>query len=95
MRAVADHVRLIYTRAPYGQEPQFFDYAVSIVRTACHYGGTRPWWLCPRCGDRRAVIYGSADSRFGCHGCMRLAFAFFELLGSSTRRGRKLGLRTR
>jgi len=25
--------------------------------TPCHYGGRRPWLVCPRCGRRRAKLY--------------------------------------
>jgi hypothetical protein len=69
---LADHVRLIYSA--HGQP---FDYAVWFERTAQHYGGHRLWWLCPRCGQRRAVLYGVArDGRFACPGrhCMNLAY---------------------
>ena len=96
MRAAVDHVWLIYTWTPYGHEPQSFDYPVSVVRTACRYGGTRPWFLCPRCGDRRAVIYGSAsDGRFGCRGCMQLAYGSEadDACGRSWRTQRKLAIR--
>jgi hypothetical protein len=71
-----NHVRLRYTWTPYGYDPIDLDYQVSIVRTPCHYGGSRPWFRCPRCGCRRAVLYGVAsDGRFGCRHCMRLAYA--------------------
>jgi hypothetical protein len=70
---LADHVRLIYSA--HGQP---FDYAVWLERTPQHYGGHRLWWLCPRCGDRRAVLHGvTRDGRFGCpeRRCMNLAYA--------------------
>lgn len=71
-----EQVRLTYTWTPYGSEPQSFDYPVRVVRTPCRYGGTRPWFQCPRCWDRRAVLYGVAsDGKFGCRRCMRLAYA--------------------
>ncbi len=76
IRASVDHVRLIYTWAPYGRDPQSFDYPVPVERTQCRYGGSRPWWRCPRCRSRRAVIYGVAsDGRFGCRYCMRLGYS--------------------
>lgn len=72
----SDHVRLIYTWAPYDCSRLPFDYPVWIERTTCHYGGSRPWFRCPRCHRRCAVIYGVAnDGRFGCRRCMRLAYA--------------------
>ena len=70
------YVRLCYRLTPYGQEPLEFDYQVGLARTPCHYGGSRPWFVCPRCHSRRAVLYGIAsDGRFGCRKCMRLAYA--------------------
>ena len=96
VRAAEDHARLIYTWTPYGHEPRDFDYPVRIVRTACRYGGNRPWFLCPRCGARRAVIYGSAsDGYFGCRGCMQLAYASEaeNALGRMWRKQRKLAAR--
>ncbi len=35
--------------------PAFED--VELDHTACNYGGERPWWLCPECGRRCAVLY--------------------------------------
>lgn len=29
-----------------------------IVRTPCHLGGVRNWFLCPKCGRRCALLYG-------------------------------------
>ena len=31
--------------------------AVDITRTPCTFGGSRPWWVCPRCGRRAAILY--------------------------------------
>src|ERR1700726_2086714 len=76
IRGADDHIRLIYTWTPRGCDPQPFDYPVWIDRTPCRYGGSRPWFRCPRCQWRRAVIYGIAsDGRFGCRRCMRLGYA--------------------
>jgi hypothetical protein len=81
---LADHVRLLYSR-----EGEPFDYPVWLQRTRCNYGGHRIWWVCPRCQERRAVIYsGGNDGRFGCRGCMRLAYSV-EALGRYHRLQRK------
>jgi hypothetical protein len=47
---------------------------VWIDETACHYGGTRPWFLCPGCNERRGVLF-SVDGRFRCRQCHRLAYS--------------------
>src|SRR5215831_7329382 len=72
----SDHVRLAYTWTPYGSDPQQVECCVRLERTPCHFGGSRPWFRCPRCWALRAVIYGVAsDGKFGCRRCMRLAYA--------------------
>jgi len=47
---------------------------VAIETTECHYGGERPWFLCPRCFDRRGVLF-SVDGRFRCRACHGLAYS--------------------
>jgi pyruvate-formate lyase-activating enzyme len=49
-------------------------YPVHIVRTACNYGGTRAWFLCPAmgCHKRVAVLYGG--SVFACRTCHNLNY---------------------
>jgi hypothetical protein len=44
---------------------------VGIVRTVCHFGGGRPWFLCPEpgCARRVAILYG--DTRLACRHCRR------------------------
>jgi hypothetical protein len=51
-------------------------YDVCVERTPCRYGGTRPWFRCPWCHRRCALLYGlSGDGYFGCRLCLRLAYA--------------------
>jgi len=40
---------------------------IVVQRTRCHFGGSRPWWFCPRCGRRCAILYGGR--RFLCRHC--------------------------
>lgn len=47
---------------------------VPLARTACGFGGDRPWFLCPRCGRRVAVLYLRA-SGFACRHCQRVTYA--------------------
>jgi hypothetical protein len=42
--------------------------------TACHYGGQRPWFRCPWCFRRVAVLCGYGK-RFLCRHCYRLPYA--------------------
>ena len=43
---------------------------VAIVRTGCHFGGSRLWLACPDCKQRAAILYG-CDGRFSCRLCRR------------------------
>lgn len=47
---------------------------VSIVRTACPFGGTRPWFNCTRCARRVAVLYLHRGG-FACRHCQRVAYS--------------------
>ncbi len=49
--------------------------AVPIVTTTPYYGGSRSWFLCPKCSRRCAVLYIHAgNSRFSCRLCQRLQY---------------------
>ncbi len=43
---------------------------VRVAWTPCNYGGQRAWWLCPRCGQRVAVLYRLGA--FACRNCHQL-----------------------
>lgn len=45
---------------------------LDLQRTACHYGSTRPWFTCPRCGRRVAIVYLANTP--GCRQCLRLHY---------------------
>lgn len=68
-RVHAEFVRLDYSiqGRPSGQD-------VSLTRTACNYGGTRPWFVCPVRGERVAVLY-LRHERFACRHCQGVAHA--------------------
>ncbi len=54
-------------------EPREVRQAVSLLRTPCHYGGSRPWFACPGCGDRVAVLF-LFGLHFRCRQCHGLAY---------------------
>jgi hypothetical protein len=69
--------------------------AIGLWRTTCNFGGTRPWFICPECKRRVAIVYlGNAT---GCRRCLRLRYPSqsFDLLdrswGRTGRIARKLG----
>jgi hypothetical protein len=45
---------------------------IGVTWTPCHYGGERPWWRCPVCGRRAAVLYQWRV--WACRRCLRLAY---------------------
>lgn len=70
-----ERVSLIYQWTPYNSAPRHVDCTLRIERTPCYYGGTRPWFLCPSCGRRCAVVYfGAPGGRYACRRCARVAY---------------------
>lgn len=83
------NVRLIYAhdRVPINED-------VRIVSTACNFGGSRPWFLCPRCNRRIGVLL-VRSGRFMCRHCAQAAYACQseDLIGRTWRRQSKLEAR--
>lgn len=52
------------------------DASQTITRTStpCHYGGSRPWFVCPVCQCRTALLY-MRSGRFACRNCQRVSYA--------------------
>ena len=66
--------------------------SISLLRTPCHYGGTRPWFDCPGCSQRRAKLY-FCDSCFRCRKCHGLGYR--SQLEASAERPRLIAQRIR
>lgn len=49
-------------------------YAIPIERTPCHIDGDRPWFACPSCTRRVAILYSYKGGRFACRACQDLAY---------------------
>jgi hypothetical protein len=47
---------------------------VLLTRTRCHFGGTRAWFRCGRCGRRAAVLYLAIGFGFACRRCLGLTY---------------------
>ncbi|WP_425199249.1 hypothetical protein [Polaromonas sp.] len=47
---------------------------IRLAHTACNYGKSRPWFVCPVCQRRAGVLYMRAG-RFACRRCQRVAYA--------------------
>lgn len=50
------------------------DERISLVETPCHFGGSRPWFQCPRCAKRVAKLF-LRGSRFACRACSYVVYA--------------------
>lgn len=46
---------------------------IEIERTACHFGGTRPWFRCPTCNGRCGVLF-LVGQRLRCRACGDIAY---------------------
>ncbi len=46
---------------------------IKVLNTPCTYGGARPWFGCPTCGARVAILYMRLG-RFQCRACARVAY---------------------
>lgn len=57
METEADAVRLSYRYQDRQGDWRDVDQRIAIARTPCHYGGSRPWFTCPRCWQRVAILY--------------------------------------
>ena len=49
------------------------DEAIAVVTSAMHFGGSREFFLCPRCGRRFAILYCAARY-FRCRRCNDMAY---------------------
>lgn len=56
-----------------GHPPRAIRERVPLTYTVCHFGGDRPWFRCPACGQRCAVLWGRV--RFLCRLCQGVAYA--------------------
>ncbi len=66
-RADCSEIRIIFRHG--GRWRRQF---VQLDRTACPYGGSRPWFRCP-CGRRVGVLF-DAGAGFYCRKCLRLRY---------------------
>lgn len=64
---------------------------IQETRTACHYGGSRSWFSCPRCWRRVGVLFLRGRAGFMCRHCGRVAYSSQseDDMGRSWRRQRK------
>jgi hypothetical protein len=66
---------LAYRQRTQGGPWQDVTEPVTLLWTPCHYGGRRPWFLCPGpgCGRRVALLY-LGGAYWACRQCLGLAY---------------------
>ncbi len=52
----------------------FQEQQILVKRIPAHYGGTRPYFICPLCGARRISLYLGTTGQFGCRICHQLGY---------------------
>ena len=93
-----DGIKLKYTVTPEGEKKGTdYEYKISYAWTSCHYGGKRPWFVCPNinCGRRVAVVYCPLGGKyFLCRYCWNLTYNSCQTSGKlfdqATNRVRRL-----
>ena len=65
-------VMLKYRSRSQGGDWEDMEYSVALQWTGCRFGGQRPWFLCPSCGRRVAVLWGGTI--YACRHCHKLAY---------------------
>ena len=87
----ADAVTLDYC---YGDKGEAKRVVLYLQRTACQYGGSRPWFTCPRCSHRVAVVC-MAGGIWGCRHCLRVRYQSQseDTIQRTWRRSRKIDAR--
>ncbi len=70
---------------------------LDISWTRPNYGGERPWWTCPWCSRRCAIVYALGANPFVCRLCASLTYVtaqsdeFSRAMRKSWERRRRLG----
>lgn len=79
LRAEAGRVVLIYRSRSSGRDWESVEEPVPLVWTTCHYGGRRPWFVCPgarngvRCGRKVSKLF-AGGKYFLCRHCYDLVY---------------------
>jgi hypothetical protein len=81
-----DAVTLTYMRNDVPMEMTIY-----LEWTRCHYGGSRPWFNCPRCPSRVAILC-MVSGGWACRHCMPVRYASQseDVMGRAWRRTRKI-----
>jgi len=67
----SDALGLSYAHEAHGRAWQ---QDVAMENTPCHFGGSRPWLVCPDCGRRCGVLFMEPTAGFACVECSNLNY---------------------
>ena len=72
--ADSEQLTLGYTYRRVGSTSEDVVLPIKLRWSDCHFGGKRPWFICPGagCGKRVALLYGAR--KFLCRHCLELAY---------------------
>ncbi len=88
-------------RLRYYHKDGIFEQEIPLVNTTPNYGGTRWWFLCPKCSLRISRLYKPLDAcYFFCRHCHDLTYTSAQMSRDSTQKflqatARDLGVTTR
>ena len=68
-----EFITLKYTVTKNDHEPDHIEQRINITHTACHLGGSRPWFSCPDCECRAGVLINTGQL-FSCRKCCELPY---------------------
>lgn len=72
VEATGSGIALIYRTRSHGGDWHDVREPVTVIWQPCHFGGQRPYFLCPRCRAKIEKLYGLA--RFLCRSCNNLTY---------------------
>lgn len=72
VRVEKNKIYLIYRQRNHDKNWVDKHYPIYLAWTSCNYGNSRPWFLCPICGRRVAILY--SGKIFACRQCYQLAY---------------------
>ncbi|RJR23629.1 hypothetical protein C4578_04110 [Candidatus Microgenomates bacterium] len=59
----------------------FDEHTVGLTWTDCNYGGRRPWFICPGCGQRKGKLF-LKNEQFLCRKCHDLTYISCQVSGN-------------
>lgn len=68
-------MRLHYTSTDrWSGEKTPHDYRIRLIKTPCHFGGSRLWFQCPNCWRKVSTLMMSSQNKYFCRTCLRLTY---------------------